>query len=208
MLDKPGDVAYMSLSMDQKDSKDSKDFEEGVAKAMVSAVLTASPRVDTFSTWLMGITTGFLVILFTNIERTISVIKIGPAKALIVSLILSTVIGLFQKYLALQLHIQTDVQDARDRKMVEAVKIHSGSDVADAYRYFREHADVVHMLVLFTSAFPMWMQRRIHKMIASKPEPLLSGLQKDTKKLIWQFVAVIWQLSGALATVLIILFSL
>jgi len=60
--------------------EDSKNLGKEVAKAMVSSVLAASPRLDTFSTWLMGITTGFLVILFTNIERTVSVIKIVPAK--------------------------------------------------------------------------------------------------------------------------------
>ena len=74
----------------------------------------------------MGITTGFLVLLFTNIERTIHVIKIRPVKALIVILLVSTVMGLFQKWLALRLQIGVDVQVAGKLKMVEVVKDHSG----------------------------------------------------------------------------------
>ena len=188
--------------------KDSKKLEKEVAKAMVSAVLAASPRLDKFSTWLMGITTGFLVILFTNIERTISIIKVGPAKAVIVFLTISTVIGLLQKSLALNLQIQTDIQEARDRKMVEAVKVHSGQSAADPYQYFRENADVPYMLALFVSAFPKWVQKYIHKMILSERKPDLSDLQRDTKRLFGQSFAIMIQLICALVTVVIVLFRL
>ena len=187
---------------------DPKTLEKQVAKAMVSAVLAASPRLDTVSTWLMGITTGFLLLLFTNIERTIHVIKIGPAKALIVLLGVSTVIGLFQKNLALIFYIQTDVKEARDRKMVEAVKAHSGANMADPYQYFREHADVAHMLVLFVSAFPKWVQKRLYKEILSPSKPDLSDLQKDTKRLLLQAILVSLQVISALVTVIIVLVSL
>jgi hypothetical protein len=175
---------------------------------MVSAVLAASPRIDTFSTWLMGITTGFLVLLFTNIERTIHVIKIRPVKALIVILLVSTVMGLFQKWLALRLQIGVDVQVASKLKMVEVVKDHSGESKANPHEYFRENADVAYMLALFISAFPKWAQKIILKMIQSQTKPDLSDLQTDTKKFAWQFVAVSLQITGALVTVVIILFSL
>ena len=128
--------------MTEDDLQNRKDFGRVVAKAMISAVLAASPRLDTFSTWLMGITTGFLVLLFTNIERTIHVIKIGPVKALIVILLVSTVIGLVQKCLALRLQIAVDVDEAADRKMVEVVKAHSGQTIANPVHYFRDNADI------------------------------------------------------------------
>src|SRR6185295_11816407 len=111
----------------------------------------ASPRVDTFSTWLMGITTGFLLLLFTNIERAIHVIKIGPVKWLIGILLVSTIVGLFQKYLALRIQVQVDVEEAVIRKVQETVKVHSGESMTDPLRYVRENADVVHMLVLLVS---------------------------------------------------------
>lgn len=87
VLDNSIDEAYIPSLMPENDSEFRKDFAREVAKAMVSAVLAASSRIDTFSTWLMGITTGFLVLLFTNIERTIHAIKIRPVKALIVILL-------------------------------------------------------------------------------------------------------------------------
>lgn len=194
--------------MTEDDSQKRKSLGREVAKAMVGAALAASPRVDTFSTWLMGITTGFLVLLFTNIERTIHIIKIRPVKALIVVLLVSTVAGLFQKYVALLLQIQVDVAEARDRKMVELVKVHSGQTTADPYRYFRENADVVHMLVLFVSAFPKWWQKRLSKTILSEPKLDLSDLQKETKGFAWQTVALLIQLACALVTIVIVLFSL
>ena len=194
--------------MIEDDSQARKDFGCEVAKAMVSAVLAASPRIDTFSTWLMGITTGFLLLLFTNIERTIHVIKIGPVKALIVLLLVSTVVGLFQKWMALRLQMQFDVQEAFNRKMLETVKVHSGESTADPHRYVRENADVVHMFVLLVSAFPNWMQKILRKMILSKPMPGLTDFQKDTKRFAWQSAALGLQLLCALVTVGIILFSL
>ena len=194
--------------MPEDDSQNRKDFGREVAKAMISAILDASPRLDTFSTWMMGITTGFLVLLFTNIERTIHVIKIGPVKALIVILLVSTVLGLVQKCLALQLQIGVDVDEAADRKMVEVIKVHSGQTVANPVQYFRENADIPYMLALFVSAFPKWLQKRLQKVILSERKPDLSNLQKDTKRLVWQLAAIFLQVTCALVTVVIILFSL
>jgi hypothetical protein len=190
------------------EEKGSKKLEKEVAEAMVSAVLAASPRLDTFSTWLMGITAGFLVILFTNLERSVSFIGIAPAKAIVVFLTISTVVGLFQKSWALNLHIQSDIQEARDRKMVELVRVQSGQSAGDPYQYFRENADVPYMLALFVSAFPKWAQKHIYKMILSVPQPDLSDLQKNTKRLFRQYFAIMIQLICALVTVVIVLFSL
>lgn len=194
--------------MTEDDSQTRKNLGSEVAKAMVSAVLAASPRLDTFSTWLMGITTGFLVLLFTNIERTIHVIKIGPVKALIVILLVLTVVGLFQKWLALNIQIQVDMQEAATRKVLETVRVHSGESMADPHRYIRENADVVHMLVLFVSAFPKWVQKILVKKITAKSLPDLSHLQRDTKRFAWQCAALGLQLLCALVTVVIVLFSL
>lgn len=52
MLDKSSSVAYISLAMTEKDPEN---LGREVAEAMVSAVLAASPRLDTFSTWLMWV---------------------------------------------------------------------------------------------------------------------------------------------------------
>ena len=194
--------------MSEDDSQTRKDFGREVAKAGVSAVLAASPRLDTFSTWLLGITTGFLLLLFTNIERAIHVIKIGPVKWLIVILLVSTVLGLLQKWLALRLQIQVDIDEAGDRKMVEAVKAHSGQPVTNPVKYFKENADPAFVRTIFFSAFPKWLHWFIHKIIRSHQVPDLSHLQKDTKRLAWQFVLVIFQVTCALVTVVVILFSL
>lgn len=205
MLDKWSALTYIFAPMGEQEKKV---LEEQVAKAMVKAVLAISPRLDTFSTWLMGITTGFLVILFTNIERTMSVIKVGPTKALIVLLAISTMIGLFQKFLALQLQIQTDMAEAQDRKMREVISSYSGESVADPYRFFRDNADTAHMLLLFFSAFPKWLQKRFLEKALAKPKLDLSDRQKETKKLLWQYGAIVSQIFCALLTVVIVLINL
>ena len=194
--------------MTKDDSQARKDFGREIAKAMVSALLAASPRLDTFSTWLMGITTGFLLLLFTNIERTIHVIKIRPVKGVIVVLLVSTFLGLAQKCLALRLHVWVDVDEASERKMVEVVKVHSGETIADPVQYFRENADPPFVRAIFFTAFPKWMHKFLHKIIQSHSTPDLSHLQKDTKTLVWQGVALALQVVCALLTVGIILFSL
>jgi hypothetical protein len=129
-------------------------------------------------------------------------------KALIVILLVSTVMGLFKKWLALRLQIGVDVQEASKLKMVEVIKVHSGESKANPHQYFGENADVAYMLALFISAFPKWAQKIIRKMILSSTKPDLSDLQKDTKKFAWQFIAVSLQITCALVTVVIILFSL
>ena len=177
--------------------EESKKLGKKGAEAMLSAVLAASPRLDTFSTWLMGITTGFLIILFTNIERTVSIIKIGSAKALIIILTVSTVIGLLQKYQALQLQLQADIGEALNRKMVEAAKDHSGQSEANPIQYFRDNANLSYMLALFSSAFPNWFQKILLKIVLSTTKPDLSDRQRDTKRLFWQFAAIIIQLISA-----------
>lgn len=183
-------------------------LEREVATALVSAFLAASPRVDTFSTWLMGITTGFLVLLFTNIERAVSVIKIGPARALIVVLAVSIVMGLLQKWMGLRLLVQVDMDEASDRKLLEVVKAHSGQTVADPNQYYRKHADVSNVLTLVVSAFPKWTHRFLYKIVQSVDTSDLSHLKKETNRFIWQFAALTLQLICALGTIVIVLFSL
>jgi hypothetical protein len=186
---------------------DPKELGKKVATAMVLGVLDASPKLDIFSTWLMGITTGFLVILFTNFEQTVNVIKIGSAKALIVVLTISTVTGLIQKFLSLLVQTRTHTQQAAELKMVELAQTHSAEKVGNPVRYFQEHADIVHMLVLFVSAFPNWFQKRLRKtMFDTKLD--LSDLRKYTTYLFWQGGAILFQLFCALITVAIMLFSL
>jgi hypothetical protein len=67
---------------------------------------------------LLGATAGFLVLLVTDIGRTISVLKTGPVKTIIVVLMVSAVLGLIQKVLAMLLHINKDMDEASDRKMI------------------------------------------------------------------------------------------
>ena len=45
--------------MAELDAKARKKFGADIAKAMISGFLAASPRVDAFSTWLLGATAGF-----------------------------------------------------------------------------------------------------------------------------------------------------
>lgn len=194
--------------MPETSSQIRKDLARQASTAMVSAFLAVSPRLDTFSTWLMGVTTGFLLLLFTNMERTISVIKIGPMKALIVILLVSTLVGLAQKCLALRLHIVVDMDEAADRKMTEVVRGHSGQTIANPVQYFQENTDPPYVLTLFFSAFPKWMHKFLQGAIQSRRVPDLSHRQGETKTLVWQFVALGSQVLCALATIGVILLRL
>jgi hypothetical protein len=194
--------------MPEADSQKRKELGSEAAKAMVSAILSASPRIDSFSTWLMGITTGFLLLLFANIERTVTVIKIGPVRALIVVLTVSTVIGLLQKLLALLLQIEVDMDEAADRKMAEAIRVHAGQTLTNPVRYFQENADIAYMLAQFVSAFPEWIQKHVQKLILSPRNLDLSNRQKATKRFAWQCATLILQVTCALVTIGIVLFSL
>lgn len=194
--------------MPERDDESSKKFGADVAKAMVSAILAASPRIDTFSTWLLGSTAGFLVLLVTNIERAISVIDKGPVKAIIVVLIISAVIGLMQKVIALYFYIQTSIEEAVTRKVSETVRVHSGEDIANPYLYIAEHADFAQFAGFFLSAFPNWLQSIVEKMIFSAPDNDLSHRKKDIKKFVRQFVLVGLQIVGLLLSVTIVLFNL
>jgi hypothetical protein len=179
---------------------DSEPIAKPVATAMVFGVLDVSPRLDTFSTWLMGITSGFLVILFTNIERAVSVIKIGPVKTLIVLLGVSSMAGVVQKYLSLIIQTRTHTQQVAEQKMAEAAK-------GRPFPYFRDAADAINMVALFVSAFPNWMQKRMRKgLFDDKPD--LSELRKYTSYLFWQSGVVLFQLFCALLTIVVIFFSL
>jgi len=173
-----------------------------------SAILAASPRIDTFSTWLLGATAGFLVLLVTNIERVINVIKTGPVRTIIVVLLVSAVIGLFQKVIALYFYVQTSIDEAGTRNLSEIVKVHSGEDLANPYHYLSHQADFGHFTMLLLSAFPIYLQRVIKKMLLSGPDKDLSSRQKDIKKLVTQFSLVVCQIMGLLCSVAIILFNL
>jgi hypothetical protein len=190
-------MAYISAAMSDKDSEP---IAKQVAQAMVFGVLDVSPRLDTFSTWLMGITSGFLVILFTNIERAVTVIKIGPAKTLIVLLGISTIAGVVQKYLSLAIQTRTHTQQLAEQKMAEAAK-------GRPFPYFRDREDAINMMVLFLSAFPNWVQKRLRKTLFEST-PDLSDFRKYISYLFWQSGAIIFQLICALLTIVVILFSL
>lgn len=194
--------------MPEPDDESRKKLGADIARAMVSGILAASPRIDTFSTWLLGSTAGFLVLLVANIERAISVIKAGPVKAIIVVLIVSAVVGLMQKVIALYFYIQTSIEEGIIRKVSETVRVHSGEDIADPYRYVREHVDFVHFAVLFLSAFPEWLQSICKKMVLPEPDKDLSHRQKDIQKFVRQFVLVGLQIVGLLVSVMIVLFNL
>ena len=194
--------------MTEPDDQSRKQLATDAAKALVSAVLAASPRIDAFSTWLLGATAGFLVLLVTDIGRAISVLNTGPVKTIIVVLMLSVVLGLIQKVTAMRLHIDADMREASVRKMTETVESHAGANVLDPVRYLREHGNVPYMLVLFATAFPKWGQKIIHQMILAKPKEDLSHLQKDTKRLLWQGALVGLQVMSLLVTVVIVLFKL
>lgn len=194
--------------MPESDDESRKKLATHAAKALVSAVLAASPRIDVFSTWLLGATAGFLVLLVTDIGRTISILKTGPVKTIIVVLMVSAVLGLIQKVLAMLLHINKDMDEASDRKMIEIAQSHAGENVLDPVRYLREHGNVPYMLVLFTTAFPKWGMKAIQQMILAKPKEDLSHLQKDTKRFLWQAGLVTMQVVSLLVTVVIVLFNL
>jgi hypothetical protein len=194
--------------MPEPDTERRKLFATSAAKSMVSAILAASPRVDAFSTWLLGATAGFLVLLVTDIGRTVSVISTGSVKAIIVILVVSAVMGLIQKVIAMRLHLDADMEEAMIRKLAETVKLHSGENVHDPFRYVREHGDVPHMLLLFASAFPKWLEKIIHEMILAERKENLSHLQKHTKRLLWQVALVALQVMSLLVTVVIVLFNL
>lgn len=179
-----------------------------VARAIVSGVLAASSSLDTFATWLLGATTGFLVLLVTNIEGTLRILQPVSVKLMIVVLTLSVILGLFQKLIALYFHVQTVIETEARRKVSETVNIHSGETLVNPYSYVREHADGSHLLFSFVTAFPDWLQKIFQERILSEPKNDLSHLQKDTKKLVWQSILLLGQVLLTLVSVGIVLCSL
>lgn len=186
-----------------------KQLASDAALAMVSAIVAgSSPRIDAFSTWLLGATAGFLVLLVTDIARTITVLKTGPVKAIILILMVSAVMGLIQKVLAMLLQLDTEMTEASIREVAKTVETHAGEQVLDPVSYLRQHVDVSYMYLLFVGAFPKWMQKRIPQMIHAGSKEDLSDLQNATKRLLWQGGIVVIQVFSLLATFVIVLFNL
>jgi hypothetical protein len=183
-------------------------FARNMANAMVSGFLCGSSRIDTFSTWLMGITAAAIVIVFTHLDSTLKIIGTAWLKTIMAMLAISSLIGVIQKCYAVWLQMQIDIQNAMEQKIRESVSSHAGQQMPDSYKYFREHADVDAMTVILISAFPKWVQEIFRKSLTSKTPPLLENRQKDTRFFFYQLIAVFFQLLTALGTVAMVGFSL
>ena len=146
-----------------------------------SGFLCASPRIDSFSTWLMAITSAAIVILFTHLDSTLKIIGAGWLKTIMAMLAVSSLIGVIQKCYAVWLQIQIDIQNGMEQKVRESISSHAGQQMSDPFKYFREHADVNAMTVLLISAFPKFIQDIFRKSLASKTPLLLENRQKDTR---------------------------
>jgi hypothetical protein len=187
--------------------EDRQELAKQVAKVMVFAMLDVSPKIDTVSAWLMGFTTGFLLLIFNNFDRALSVIKIGPTKTLIWLLVISTLAGLVQKYLSLVIQTHVHTQRAAQEKMAELANIHNGGPVTNPASYFREHADVDHLLTLFFSALPKWLAKRWRKSLENHKSDLSSN-RTYFYCMGWQSGTWVVQLLCALSAVVVILVSL
>jgi hypothetical protein len=109
-------------------------FARNMANAMVSGFVCASPRIDSFSTWLMAITSAAIVILFTHLDSTLKIIGTGWLKTIMAMLAISSLIGVIQKCYAVWLQIQIDIQNGMEQKIRESVSSHAGQQMSDPYR--------------------------------------------------------------------------
>lgn len=136
-------------------------LEKDIAEAFVSAIVSPSPTIDTFSTWLLGGTAAAVALLISNVDKLVPRLGAVPSKLLLIALGISVIFGLLQKFCTLQLQYAQQLADAAESKLTALVSRHAGEAVGDPFAYIRENANVVDTVVLLISAFPKSLQRYV-----------------------------------------------
>ena len=85
--------------------------EERLLRAYVSSLLSTSPTIDRFSTWLLAGIGAATTLTITNIESITRIISFQNVKGALYLLIVSGLFGLLEKYLALR--IQTKLSEEK-----------------------------------------------------------------------------------------------
>lgn len=183
-------------------------FEKSIAETFASVITEPSPAIDTFSTWLLGGTAAAVALLLSNIDKLVPRLGTMPSKLILLTLGVSVIFGLIQKFFALQLHMRKKFAEATDDKFEKLVNAHAGKEVADPYAYIRENANMVDTIILMISTYPKSLRNTVIKRYLRNTSGPLESSQTQVSLFIKQLVCITAQAACVVATIPLAAFSI
>ena len=196
----------------EKLKKDAEDLqaktEERLLRAYVSSLLSTSPAIDKFSTWLLAGIGAAATLLITNIESISRIASFENIKWALLLLIVSGLFGVLEKYLALD--IQGNLSQEKSLRDILAPlsadyqfrkSVIEGRAEVDG-KSINVKIDIKKVLNQYAALHPWPIRKKI-----GRPDPLPIVLKKRVCCYYWQLVYAIIEIVLFSAFVLVIAFS-
>ncbi len=167
--------------------------EQDLASAMFASVLSTSPIIDKFSSWLLAGTGATAAVFITNVKEILPFLTQPGFKTCGVLLVVSGLFGFLAKYKAIMCQISYQNDIAVRKAMLPILDKHEGYEIK-IVGYAKEQGvkletDINMDLVIneFCNPFPKWVGWLMKRYLRKNKDNRQIGYVKPIQSYHWQF---------------------